>query len=208
MQPIETYQSSSSVIEFINRMDLVDKASHSLEVGFSIKLAKEDFESWEQLEAFANDASRGKRRYVVVEHDDCYEMGRLPDGHNRKLYYELNARPVACVTPQCGHPDDAERAIAEVKRIVVQYKAASYEQITKYRSASEKMKAENVVAKSYLHRRLASTTLFYNNGKRLQDAINALCRSGLLTEVPKQIAKGIYDSTALMYRINEVKNEP
>lgn len=196
---MEQFETSPLVAGFIQRMQTIVAPLEELEVNKCFALPKGEL-SFSVIEDFLEDASKGKRVYVVVEHESGFEVARLPDGSNRKLFYK-QTRPVVSV--QCGH-DENEYAAACL-RIVGEYANATFEEVNKYKSVTKQMKDEGVISHSYIQRRLGAVALFKNSTEGATVAIKrgsaVLVESGKLEEVPDNVAKNVFESSAKLYKI-------
>lgn len=196
---MEQFETSPLVAGFIQRMQTIVAPLEELEVNKCFALPKGEL-SFSVIEDFLEDASKGKRVYVVVEHESGFEVARLPDGSNRKLFYK-QTRPV--VSLQCGQGEGDYAATC--LRIVSEYAESTFEDVDKYKSVSKQMKDEGIISHSYIQRRLGAVALFKNAVEGSTAAIKrgtaALVENGKLEEVPDGVAKNVFETSAKLYKI-------
>lgn len=142
----------------------------------------------------------GKLAYVVIEHSTGYEVQRLEDGSNTKLFYRYlineGSKAVHVSTP------------IEVLLLTVEAygKADSFEAFAKYdANLTHAMKQDNVFPYALMQRKLASNSALKNSRvgatEALKKAFDELVEYGYISDVPTEEAKAKYQTNAKLYRI-------
>lgn len=138
------------------------------------------------------------KRIVVIDHEENgFEVRRLGNNADVSLFY-------ASIKKVSG---DSEKVfnLSDFEKFLEEYKIATFEQIEKYKAVTEQMKRDVVVSYSYLHKRLTKLALFKNseNGEtaELKKAIEAAIEAELITELPPNLCKDFYKSSARLFKI-------
>lgn len=166
----------------------VDKA-FGLPAGFDVGLLRE----------IAEDVKG--RKIVVIEHGEHgFEIRRLPDNANTKLFYRvMNTKP--------GEKIEEENGAEAVLKVLSNFLVEGAEKASAYDQKAAEGHAIGLVTYSYLHRRLARLAPFRNSDigttKALKAAIQEAEQAGYLAKLTDEAAKDLLETTAAVYRINK-----
>lgn len=178
------------------------KPVESQPIGKSFAIPREDY-SLSLLRDLADVSNVGKRAVVVLEWPEVFEVQRLPDGTNTKLFYRYstgNKRGNRVEISEAGESVD------ELKRILSDYVNEDFDEAMKYdKGLSAEAKSEKVVSYAYMQRRCLGLASFKNAPegatKRFKASIEDLIEEGYISAVPKQVASGTFETNGKLYQI-------
>ncbi|CAB4123315.1 hypothetical protein UFOVP40_13 [uncultured Caudovirales phage] len=195
---MEQFESSEELQSFSKLSQTIGVQLEELKEGFSFPFSKDEY-TFETLEDFAEAASKGKRVFVVKDHASALELARLPDGTNRAIFYKQQRRASSV---QCGQ---SVEPFNDLLRIVSEYAQSTFEEVSKYQSGTLEMKKEGIITKAYMQRRTSGLASFRKSvtgaSEALSASTDALVSAGFIQEVPKSVAKGIFETDAKIYKI-------
>lgn len=170
--------------------------------GKSFAINKDDY-SLSLLRDIADCSNVGKKAIVVIEHEEVFEVQRLPDGSNTKLFYRYSTGKKRGNRVELSECEDS---IEEIKRILKEYVEDNLEECIKYdKNINAEIKAEKIVSYAYVQRRCIGLAAFKKApegaAKRFKVAIEELVEEGYLKAVPKMVASGTYETSAKLYQI-------
>ena len=137
------------------------------------------------------------KRIVVIDHEENgFEVRRLGNNDDVSLFYASIEQ----------NNEIEESALECLQTILDEYRNFSFEEAARYKaSISEQMKNENVVSYSFLHKRLSKLSLARNSkdGETacVKRAIEEAKESGLLSELPPNLCKEAYKSSARLFKM-------
>ena len=138
------------------------------------------------------------KRIVVIDHEENgFEVRRLGNNDDVSLFY-TSIKKIS---------DDSEKVfdLSDFEKFLEEYKTATFEQIERYKAVNERMKRDAVVSYSYLHKRLTKLAFFKNSEHgettELKKAIEAAIEAELITELPPNICKEAYKSSARLFKL-------
>ncbi len=140
----------------------------------------------------------GKVAIVVIKHPEVYEVRRLADGSNVKLFYK-NLEPVQF--------DKA--CYLKLTKTLCEYLHNDAEDSKKYmmeiKDLTALLVASGVLSFSYLQRRLVNVACFKNNTKganlALKEAIDQAIKKGILIELNADDVKNKYEINSQLFEI-------
>lgn len=195
------YVEPSNIGEYYLKHVEAMKPTEKQPEGKSFAIPSEGY-SLSLLRDLADAANVGKKAIVVVEWPEVFEVQRLPDGSNTKLFYRYSTGN------KKGRSEHSEldESIEEVKRVLNEYIEDDFEAAVKYDdSLSIEIKKENVVSHSYIQRRCTGLASFRKapegSSKRFKATIKSLIEEGILNQVPKQVASGTFETGRTLYQI-------
>lgn len=138
------------------------------------------------------------KRIVVIDHEENgFEVRRLGNNDDVSLFY-ASIKQISESSEKVFDLNDFEKFLEE-------YKTATFEQIEKYKAVNEQMKRDAVVSYSYLHKRLTKLAFFKNSEHgettELKKAIEAAIEAELITELPPNLCKEAYKSSARLFKL-------
>ena len=137
------------------------------------------------------------KRIVVIDHEQSgFEVRRLGNNDDVSLFYASIEQ----------NNEIEESALECLQTILDEYRNFSFEEAARYKaSISEQMKNENVVSYSFLHKRLSKLSVARNSkdGETacVKRAIEEAKESGLLSELPPNLCKAAYKSSARLFKM-------
>ena len=148
------------------------------------------------LQQIAESHSVGKKCFVVIEHEQAFEVYRAVDGTPRALLVK-NVQQWQSGSATAANMAEPE---AVLLNLLNEYKAADLTYVQKYEKNFDlKSKLEGLITASYIQRRLLSTAAFKNSSqganKTLQLVIESLTAKGILTKIESE------DSQKTVYKI-------
>ncbi len=172
---------------------------------FSFALDKKRFDL-KILTEVATSKSVGNKVFAVLEHEESFEVRRLPDNTDLRLFYRYLARNKFSNE---GSKSNSER-VSKATEVLKDYTRMSFEEIEKYKaSITEFMKNQNVLSYSYIHKRLAQIAIFRNSllgsTSEIKSVIEDLISMEFLEEVPKEVRSSLFNSNAKMYKILRIE---
>jgi len=182
------YTAHLAAMEPANRVP-VGKA-FGLPAGFNVGLLRE----------IAEDVKG--RKIVVIEHGEHgFEIRRLPDNANTKLFYKV-------VNTKRGEEIAVgEDASEVVVKVLSNFLVEGAEKASAYDQKAAEGHSIGLVTYSYLHRRLARLAPFRNSDigttKALKAAIQEAEQAGYLAKLSTEDSKDLLETTAAVYRINK-----
>ncbi len=196
------YVEPSNIGEYYLKHVEAMKPTESQPEGKSFAIPSDGY-SLSLLRDLADAANVGKKAIVVVEWPEVFEVQRLPDGSNTKLFYRYstgNKRGNRVELSEC------EESIEEIKRILNEYIEDNFEECLKYdKNINAEAKAEKIVSYAYVQRRCLGLAAFRKApegaAKRFKSAIEELVESGYLKAVPKTVAAGTFETNGKLYQI-------
>ena len=137
------------------------------------------------------------KRIVVIDHEENgFEVRRLGNNDDVSLFYASIEQ----------NNEVEESALECLQTILDEYRNFSFEEAARYKaSISEQMKNENIVSYSFLHKRLSKLSVARNSkdGETacVKRAIEEAKESGLLSELPPNLCKEFYKSSARLFKM-------
>ena len=137
------------------------------------------------------------KRIVVINHEENgFEVRRLGNNDDVSLFYASIEQ----------NNEVEENALDCLQTILDEYRNFSFEEAARYKaSISEQMKNENVVSYSFLHKRLSKLSVARNSkdGETacVKRAIEEAKEGGLLSELPPNLCKEAYKSSARLFKM-------
>tara|TARA_Y100001973_G_scaffold106643_1_gene186073 strand:- start:12962 stop:13591 length:630 start_codon:yes stop_codon:yes gene_type:complete len=195
------YVEPSNVGEYYLKHVEAMKPIKSQPEGKSFAIQREGY-SLALLREIADLANVGKKAVVVIEWPEVFEVQRLPDGSNTKLFYRYSTGDKK---DRVEHSEIGD-SVSDIKSIVAQYIESNFEDCLKYdKKLNAEAKIENVISYSYIQRRSASLASFRKapegSTARLKAAIDALVEIDFLNAVPDNVAAGTFETTGKLYQI-------
>src|SRR5690349_10795387 len=114
MEYVQSSDAAAFYLRHVEAMKAVDKQPE----GFSFAVVKIGF-SLALLRNLADLANVGKKAFVVVEWPEAFEVQRLPDGSNTKLFYRYHALQA----------NATEEAAVKVREVLADYKQLSFDSV-------------------------------------------------------------------------------
>lgn len=138
------------------------------------------------------------KRIVVIDHEENgFEIRRLGNNADVSLFYAS--------IKQISESSEKVFDLSDFEKFLEEYKTATFEQIEKYKAVNEQMKRDAVVSYSYLHKRLTKLAFFKNSEHgettELKKAIEAAIEAELITELPPNLCKEAYKSSARLFKL-------
>lgn len=138
------------------------------------------------------------KRIVVIDHEENgFEVRRLGNNDDVSLFYAS--------IKQISESSEKVFDLSDFEKFLEEYKTATFEQIEKYKAVNEQMKRDAVVSYSYLHKRLTKLAFFKNSEHgettELKKAIEAAIEAELITELPPNLCKEAYKSSARLFKL-------
>ncbi len=161
--------------------------------------------SFSLLKELADSLSVGKRRIVVIEHEAAYEIQRIPDNYNLRLFYRyLNENSMK---PFGANSDTMEN----IKRIAFDYLKSDVDKNLNYdKNLSLLMQQNNVISYAYLQRRIASLAAFRRapegSSMHLKNILGELEKTGFIVKLTKATTDRSYGTSAKLYQIMETES--
>ncbi|OHD25430.1 MAG: hypothetical protein A2Y38_12780 [Spirochaetes bacterium GWB1_59_5] len=192
------YVESSNAGEFFMKHVEAMKPTAEQPEGKSFALVKEGF-ALSVLRDIAESFNVGKQAFVVIEHFEAFEIRRLVNGTNVKLFYKY-------LDKNEQSAEKASDSMAALREIIEQFKETSFEQISRYKAGiTEEMKAACVISYSYVYKRLSNVASIKHSPNSLTDEIKRLIDCAIsdkiLSNVPETVAKDVYKTSAKIYQI-------
>lgn len=134
------------------------------------------------------------KRIVVIDHNENgFEVRRLGNNADVSLFYSsIQQNEDACYDL--------------LQKVASEYEELSFKQVECYKaSISEQMKNDKVVSYSYIHKRLSKMSYFKNASEGVTDKIKQVVEeakaNGFLSELPPNLCKEAYETTARLFKI-------
>lgn len=158
--------------------------------------------SHQLLRKLCGHLSVGKKVFVCVEHEAAFEIKRLNDGANAKLFYEF-LNPDEVVKIETG-----DQSLEKMRDLLNSARELKYEDMSKYDGGfTLKMKADNLISYSFIQRRLACVASFRKNPmgatNKIKACLNDLIEEGFIVEIPSSVLRKKYDTSSKLYQIIE-----
>ena len=182
--------------EYTNHLAAMEPASRvpvgkafGLPAGFNVGLLRE----------IAEDVKG--RKIVVIEHGEHgFEIRRLPDNANTKLFYKsINSKP--------GEEIELDDRKDLLVKALVKFSTESAKDAAVYDPKAVEGHSLGLITHSYLHRRLCNLAAFRkdNQGatKALKATIQEAEQAGYLAKLSDEDAKDLLETNAAVYRINK-----
>ena len=137
------------------------------------------------------------KRIVVIDHEENgFEVRRLGNNDDVSLFYASIEQ----------NKEVEESALECLQNILDEYRNFSFEEAARYKaSISEQMKNDNVVSYSFIHKRLSKLSVARNSkdGETacVKRAIEEAKANGLLSELPPNLCKDAYESSARLFKM-------
>lgn len=179
--------------EFMNHARVMEPASRvptykafAIAPGFNVGMLRKMAESYKP------------KRIVVIDHGEAgCEVRRLGNNDDVSLFYAS--------IKQISESSEKVFDLSDFEKFLEEYKTATFEQIEKYKAVNEQMKRDAVVSYSYLHKRLTKLAFFKNSEHgettELKKAIEAAIEAELITELPPNLCKEVYKSSARLFKL-------
>lgn len=175
----------------------------ALEVGESVGIDKQF--SRDELLLWCKAWSQGLRRYVMVEHDNVYEVARVNDNANIELFYS-KPKPVSARLTLGTNATDSDLKMLVLKAVEA-YMSLDESKLHVYVSDTT-LRGRSVIPRSYIMRKLYTYKCFKQTADKkvlLDKAIDLVLNDGmrpLLELMDKEIATRLYNCNATVYTIN------
>ena len=191
----------SNLDEFYLKHHAFYKWLENLEENKSTALNKNEFD-YSLIKKFIQDYNQdNKTSIVIIEHVNCFEVKRLPNGISIKYYYEfLNAKEKASIVKD----ESGEKILFN---FIKEYLNESLELSAKYDFSNNLalMKNLKIFKKAYLSRRAGGVTFFKNSPKgastEITDCLKSLCEKGYLKTLNKEHTLKVFNTTAECFEI-------
>lgn len=151
------------------------------------------------------------KKIVVIEHNEGgFEVRRLKDNANIKLFYASIA--IAESDPE-AMLSDSDLKKFKIVNVIKSFLSSDDFKIAKYDKKGPDFKKEGIISSSYINRRLTATSVFRTDPMGANDAIKKTIRllenDNVLEEVDRQAAINLFNTTAVLYKINKqaIENE-
>ena len=140
--------------------------------------------------------------FVVLPWPDCFEVQRLPDCANSKTAYKL----LKMKSPGLCSEESMTKIVGKIQEVISAYKKITLEEAFIYdRILYSKIKDDNVISYTYLHRKCCSSKIFkeceYSPTQALKLGIQHLLAVNVLENVTINEGKEKYKTGATLYRI-------
>ena len=90
-------------------------------------------------------------------------------------------------------------------RKIDEYKEFDFKQVECYKAVSEEMKRDGVISYSYLHKRLSKMSAIKNaiegTTEKIKQLVEEAKANGVLSELPPNLCKEAYKTTARLFKI-------
>ncbi|WZB35717.1 hypothetical protein FtMidnight_37 [Enterobacteria phage FtMidnight] len=181
------YRAHLAAMEPTSRLP-IDKA-FGLPAGFNVGLLRE----------IAEDV-RG-RKIVVIEHGEHgFEIRRLPDNANVRLFYKT-------IGLKQGDKIELGDKKELLEKVLSEFLVEDVEKISAYDPKAVEGRSLGLITYSYLHRRLANLASFKSADvgatKALKAVIQEAEQAGYLAKLSTEDSKDLLETTAAVYRINK-----
>ena len=191
----------SNLDEFYLKHHAFYKWLENLEENKSTALNKNEFD-YSLIKKFIQDYNQdNKTSIVIIEHVNCFEVKRLPNGISIKYYYEfLNAKEKASIVKD----ESGEKILLN---FIKEYLNESFKLSAKYDFSNNLalMKNLKIFKKAYLSRRAGGVTFFKNSPKgastEIADCLKSLCEKGLIKLLSKEHTLKVFNTTAECFEI-------
>lgn len=200
-EPENNMEPSTAAEFFLKPMKALERCA-DLECGKSFGIAAEGYSLLLLRDIAADSYSVGKKAFVVIDHgSNGYEVQRLPDGCNVKLFYK---HLQSSVETEKGKPIEVDSATSEIKKKCTEYMEFGIEHAHKYDGTiTKEMKSSTIVSYAYIQRRISAMAVIRKNGaSAITLAIAELVELKDLTEVSAQVASDRFGKKAKLYQIN------
>ena len=178
--------------EFVRHAQAMEPASRvpvykafAIAPGFNVGMLRKMAESYKP------------KRIVVIDHNEngC-EVRRLGNNDDVSLFYASIQQ----------NEEVEESALESLQSIIDEYLNFSFEEVSRYKaSISEQMKNDKVVSYSFIHKRLSKLSIARNSkdGETacVKRAIEEAKANGILSEIPPNLCKESYETTARLFKI-------
>jgi len=193
------YREPSQTASIYQKHIAAMKPGEDLPVGKSFAIPLEDY-SFGFLKDIAETMNVNDRCIVVVYWPASFEVQRLPDGSNSKLFYKhckLNL-------------DTFDNSIEKTKEKLAQYIKLAFEDcLTVYPSLKKEAKRLNIISYTHLQRSLGPLASFRKAKEgpkeRLHRVIEQLEKDDVLRMIPENKALDCYQTRAKLYQIDKSK---
>lgn len=173
----------------------------NLEENKSTALNKNEFD-YSLIKKFIQDYNQdNKTSIVIIEHADCFEVKRLPNGISIKYYYEfLNAKEKASIVK-----DESGEEI--LFNFIKEYLNESLKLSAKYDFSNNLLLMKNlkILRKAYLSRRAGGISFFKHSEKgpaaEIAECLKSLCDKGLIKLLPKEYTLKVFNTNAECYEV-------
>lgn len=140
----------------------------------------------------------GKKAFVIVEHENVYEIKRLVDGSNAKIFYKHLKSDFT--------PINNEGCFAKIKEFAESYKTMPFQELSKYYAGLKiNWQHEGVIPYSMIQRKFVAVACFRHSSvgstTEIKNSIAKLIEKGIIIEISKDIAQNIYETTAKLYKV-------
>ena len=194
------YQEPSNVGNFYLKHVDVMKPLEDQPEKKSFAVSKEGY-SLQLLREIAESKSVNKKVFVVIEWPEVFEVQRLPDGSNAKLFYRY------CTNAKY---DCTDSSMVDIENIICQYIKSDLESCLKYdKNLTPEIKNENIISYTYLHRRCASLASFRKSANGSTELLKILLKmlsdNKIIEAVSNDIATGMFKTTAKLYKVVDIE---
>ncbi len=200
-EPENNMEPSSAAEFFLKPMKALERCT-DLECGKSFGIAAKGHSLLLLRDIAADSYSVGKKAFVVINHGtNGYEVQRLPDGCNVKLFYK---HLQSSVETEKKNIIEIDSATSEIKKKCTEYMEFGIEHAHKYdNTISKEMKSSNIVSYAYIQRRISAMAVIRKNGANaITLAIATLVERKELIEIPADVASSRFNKKAKLYQIN------
>lgn len=133
------------------------------------------------------------KRIVVIDHgENGCEVRRLGNNDDVSLFY-------------ASIQQNEENGYNLLQKVIEEYKEFDFKQVESYKAVSEEMKRDYVISYSYLHKRLSKMSAIKNaiegTTEKIKQLIEEAKTNGVLSELPPNLCKEAYETTARLFKI-------
>ena len=133
------------------------------------------------------------KRIVVIDHEQSgFEVRRLGNNDDVSLFY-------------ASIRQNEENGYNLLQKVIDEYKEFDFKQVECYKAVSEEMKRDGVITYSYLHKRLSKMSAIKNaiegTTEKIKQLVEEAKTNGILSELPPNLCKEAYKTTARLFKI-------
>lgn len=133
------------------------------------------------------------KRIVVIDHEQSgFEVRRLGNNDDVSLFY-------------ASIRQNEENGYNLLQKVIDEYKEFDFKQVECYKAVSEEMKRDGVISYSYLHKRLSKMSAIKNaiegTTEKIKQLVEEAKANGILSELPPNLCKEAYETTARLFKI-------
>ena len=133
------------------------------------------------------------KRIVVIDHEQSgFEVRRLGNNDDVSLFY-------------ASIRQNEENGYNLLQKVIDEYKEFDFKQVECYKAVSEEMKRDGVISYSYLHKRLSKMSAIKNaiegTTEKIKQLVEEAKMNGILSELPPNLCKEAYKSSARLFKM-------